>query len=290
MIEHVSLAARGLTFPALAAGRGPLVLLLHGFPDGPETFAQQLPALAAAGYRAVAPALRGYAPEAQPADGDYHAVRMAEDVFGIADALGAERFHLAGHDWGATIAFAAAGLTPGRIASLSVIAVPQPARFAEAYVANPEQQARSAYILAFLDPAAETMIAADDFRYLETLWRSWSPAWTIPPEALAELRARFERPGVATAALSYYRQALDVASPVGVATQALLAPPCRVPTLGIAGADDGCISAEVFGTAMRAADFPAGLSVTTIADAGHFVHRERPEQVNRAILDWIARH
>lgn len=290
MIEKVTLQANGLDFPALAAGSGPLVLLLHGFPDGPETFSPQLTALEAAGYRAVAPTLRGYAPSAQPADGDYHAIRMAEDVFAVADALGAPRAHLVGHDWGATIAFAAAGLAPDRLASLTVVAVPHPARFGEAYLADPGQQARSAYVLAFQNPQAEAMISADGFAYLERLWRSWSPGWAIPVEALGAMRATFARPGVPGAALAYYRQALDTASVAGAATQALFASPVRVPTLGIAGDEDGCISADVFVGAMRDGDFPAGLRVERVAGAGHFAHREAPGRVNAALLDWLAAH
>ncbi len=279
----------GLDFLALAEGDGPVVLMLHGFPDGPETFAAQLPALAAAGYRAVAPAMRGYVPASQPADGDYHAVRMAEDVVGLAASLG-ERVHLVGHDWGATIAFAATTLEPDRFASLTAIAVPHPARFAEIWMADPAQQARSDYIMAFQSPDAEAMITAGDFAYLEALWRRWSPGWAIPPDALVELRARFAQPGVPAAALAWYRQAFDAVSPAGQASTALLAGPFAVPTLGIAGEDDGCIAADVFAAAMQASDFPAGLDVQRIAGAGHFVHREAPGVVNDLLIDWLARY
>lgn len=278
----------GLDFETLSVGEGPVVLLLHGFPDGPETFADQLPALAAAGYRAVAPEMRGYAPACQPTDGDYHAVRMAEDVVAFARALGG-RVHLVGHDWGATIAFAATMLAPEHIASLTVMAVPHPARFAEIWMQDAAQQARSDYIMAFQSPSAEAAITADDFAYLEALWRRWSPGWAIPEDALLALRQRFARPGVPAAALAWYRQAFDAASPAGQVTAALLSGPFAVPTLGIAGADDGCIAADVFAAAMQPADFPAGLSVERVACAGHFVHREAAETVNALLIDWFAR-
>lgn len=288
MIEQLSIAANGLSFPALAAGSGPLVLLLHGFPDSPETFLDQLPVLAAHGYRAVAPTLRGYAPEAQPADGDYHAVRMAEDVVAIASALGADEFDLIGHDWGASIAFAVAGLAPDRVRSLAALAVPHPVRFAERYAIDPEQQVRSTYILEFQAPSADAMIVADDFAYLERLWRSWSPGWQIPPAALSTMRATFGRPGVSGAALAYYRQAFDATSAAALDTQRVYALPLSVPTLGIAGDTDGCIAPDVFASAMQAADFPAGLTMKTIPAAGHFLHREAPAAVNAALLDWLA--
>ncbi len=278
-----------LAFPALAMGEGAIVLLLHGFPDGPESFDAQLPALAAAGYRAVAPTMRGYAPSAQPADGDYHAIRMAEDVAAWAEMLGG-RVHLVGHDWGATIGFAAAALAPDRIASLTMIAVPHPARFAALWAADPAQQARSDYIMAFQAADAEAMLRADDFAFLEGLWRRWSPGWDIPAAALTALRARFAQPGVPAAALAWYRQAFDVASPAGAATAALSAAPIRAPVLGLAGNDDGCIAADVFAAAMIASDFPAGLQVERIAGAGHFVHREAPGAVNALLLAWLMQH
>lgn len=286
-VDWITLTRGALRFPALAAGDGPLVLLLHGFPDGPETFAAQLPALAAAGYRAVAPTLRGYAVDAQPTDSDYHVGALAEDVLAWADDLGASRTHLVGHDWGATIAFAAASLAPERITSLATLAVPHPARMAEA--SGPDQQARYQYIIDFQAPDAAERVAADEYAYLVRLWQLWSPGWQIPAPALIQMRARFAVPGVLDAALAYYRQALDFASPDGQRAQQLLSGPFLPPTLGLCGADDGCILAETFTRAMRQEDFPGGLHVRPISGAGHFFHREQPEAVNAALLDWLAR-
>lgn len=289
-MERIEVAANGLRFPAQATGQGPLVLLLHGFPDTAETFAHQLPALAAAGYRAVAPTLRGYVPQTQPADDDYHAIRMAEDVLGIADALGAQRFHLIGHDWGATIGFAAAGMAPDRIASFAALAVPHPARFGALIASDAAQQARSGYIFAFQSHDAEAMILADDCAYLETLWRTWSPGWHFANEDFAAVRAAFAQPTVASAALAYYRQAFDTSSPVAAATQAALAGPFAVPTLGLCGSDDGCIGSDIFLAAMQPADFSNGLEVRRIDNTGHFLHREAPEEINHRLIDWLRRH
>jgi pimeloyl-ACP methyl ester carboxylesterase len=290
MGRALTLSNGALRFSARSLGEGPLVLLLHGFPDSIATFRNQLPALAAAGYHAVAVTLRGYEPSSQPADGDYHAIRLAEDVVAWVDALGAARAHLVGHDWGASIAYAAAALAPDRFASLTTLAVPHPARFAEAYAADPAQQARSAYILEFQAPGFEQTLVDADCAYLAALWQLWSPNWVIPAELLGAMRASFAQPGVARAALEYYRQAFDVASEAGVATQALFATPIAVPTLGICGAQDGCIDAGVFTASMRAEDFPAGLRVECVPSAGHFVHAERPEAVGALLLDWIGGH
>lgn len=288
--ETLTLSNGLLRFTASAMGTGPLVILIHGFPDTRDTFKDQLPALAEAGFRAVAVSLRGYETSSQPADGDYRVTSLAADVIAWIDALGERTAYLVGHDWGATIAFAAAALAPDRIASLAVLAVPHPARFAESYLAVPAQQARSAYIMEFMSPDADAMIVADDCAYLEKLWRKWSPGWTFLEGDIAPMRRALQQPGVATAALSYYRQALDVVSDAGKASQALLAGPFAVPTLGLTGEDDGCISADVFESSMRDADFPGSVRVERISGAGHFLHREATDHVNSQLICWMRRH
>lgn len=288
--ETLMLGHGPLRFTASAMGTGPLVILIHGFPDTRDSFKDQLPALAEAGFRAVAVSLRGYEPSSQPADGDYHVTSLAADVIAWIDALGETTAHLVGHDWGATIAFAAAALAPSRVASLAVLAVPHPARFAETYLTVPAQQARSAYILEFMAPDAEAMILADDCAYLDTLWRKWSPGWTFLQSDIGPMQRAFQQPGVAAAALSYYRQALDVVSEAGKASQALLAGPFAVPTLGLTGEDDGCISADVFEASMRDTDFPGSLRVERISGAGHFLHREATDQINNHLICWMRRH
>jgi pimeloyl-ACP methyl ester carboxylesterase len=289
-VEAITLTNGPLHFSAQAAGAGPVVLFLHGFPDSKASFAAQLPAVAQAGYRAVAVTMRGYAPEAQPEDGDYHAIRMAEDVAAWIEQLDRDGVHLVGHDWGASIAYAAAALVPQRIRSLTTIAVPHPVRFAEAFAIDPAQQARSAYIMEFQQPGFEDRIVSDDCAYLEALWRGWSPDWAIPAAMLAEMKSVFRQPGVARAALDYYRQAFDAASPAALETQALFAKPIAAPTLGICGDADGCIAADVFVGAMRVEDFPTELRVDVVKGAGHFVHIEQPAAVNDLILSWISAH
>lgn len=286
--EQIELANGPLCFSGRAMGDGPVVLLIHGFPDCSATFDHQLRGLAEAGFRAIAMATRGYQPSSQPENGDYHSIRLAEDVVAWADALGVQRVHLVGHDWGANIAYAAAALAPERFASLATLAVPHPARFAQAYALDAEQQARSAYILDFLAPGFEERIVADDCAYLKALWRAWSPTWTIPTEALAAMRSTMIQPGVARAALEYYRQAFDAETDAGKASQALLAQPLQVPTLGLCGSDDGCISADIFEAAMRSDDFAKGVKVIRLEGAGHFLHAEKPDAVNAVLCAWCA--
>jgi pimeloyl-ACP methyl ester carboxylesterase len=283
--QELTLDTGGLRFSAAAMGEGPLVLLWHGFPDTPSTWSHQLPALAAAGYRAVAVTARGYEPSSQPADGSYYIVDLAGDMLRCVDALGAERAHLIGHDWGATIAFAAVALAPARFSSLSALAVPTPRRFGELIAGDAAQLERSAYVMFFQQVGeAEAAIAAADWRYVEQLWLRWSPGWSTNHTSLSAAKAALARPGALAAALAYYRQAMDVVSERALAGQALLQAPTSVPTLGLYGADDGCIGADIFERAMRKEDFSAGLRLQRIGGAGHFLHQEQPQAVNAALL------
>lgn len=282
--------AGGLSFTAWSLGQGPLVLLLHGFPDTPGTFRHQLPALAAAGFRAVAVTTRGYEPSSQPDNGNYRLDALAGDVVDWVEALGESQAHLVGHDWGATIAYGAVARSPRHFRSLTTLTVPYPRRFGEVVMTDAAQLQRSDYILFFQQiGVAEQQVAARDGAYLEELWRKWSPGWEPDAAALASMKRQFGKPGVVQSALAYYRQALDAASPLAVATQQLLAQPVQVPTLGVYGARDECIGADVFERSMQPGDFPAGLRIERIESAGHFPHLEAPASVNAALLGFIGR-
>lgn len=291
-IKQLALHHGPLTFTALAQGSGPLVLCLHGFPDTARSYRLQLPALAKAGYRAVSVTLRGYEPASIPADGRYSLDIIAGDIVAAVDELGAAQAHLVGHDWGAAIAYTAAASAPERFLSLTAIAVPHPGRFLAALGRYPRQLALSSYMLFFqLRGIAEHVVARNDYDFIRRLWRKWSPDWT-PPEA--ELRAVIEglrQPGVTRAALGYYRAALDPRAlpyTAGARREAMFAVP--VPTLALTGARDRCVAPDVFTASMNEEDFPRGLVVRQIADAGHFLHQEQAEVVNAILVDWLGRH
>lgn len=270
-------------------GEGPLVLCLHGFPDTVRTFRLLAPVLASAGYRVAAPVMRGYEPSSQA--GDYSLAALAEDVNAIAEAIDCAPAHLIGHDWGASVAYAAAVANTARWRSLTTLAVPHPAAFGAAVATDYEQQKRSWYIFFFQQRgAAEFAVSADDFRFLERLWRDWCPGWTPEASDLAAMRASFAQPGVLEAALAYYRTAFDPAHPRAAESAALLAQPVPAPTLGIVGEDDACIAADLFAACMPAAAFAGGVTVARIVGAGHFVHLERPDAVHAQVLKHIAAH
>ncbi len=286
------LRANGLEFSAWEAGSGPVVLCLHGFPDHARSFRHQLPALAEGGFRAIAPTLRGYEPSSQPANREYHVVRLAEDVIGWLDDLGVERAHLVGHDWGAVTGYLAAAMAPKRFSSLVTLAIPHPGRFLRlGAFYRPGQLLKSWYILFFqLRGIADRKLAANDFAFVERLWRDWSPGWAYPPDEMAELKATFRMPGVAKAALGYYRAIPDFFSAPGRATFRLQTAKIEVPTLALTGEVDGCMDTRLHDDLTYPEDFPRGVVVARIAGAGHFLHQESPANVTPRILDWIRRH
>ena len=218
-MDRTDIRVGDLVFDVLVDGPrdGELVLLLHGFPESAAEWRHVMPQLAAAGYRAVAPNQRGYSPGARP-DGvaSYHVTCLTEDVLGIADALGAATFHLVGHDWGALVAWHVAAHHPDRIRSLTIVSVPHPRPFADARASDPDQRARSEYIIGFREPDAPERAFLDNDAAL--LRRAVAEAG---PEIAAEHVAVLTSPGAMTAALHYYRawdDALDRLGSVGTPT------------------------------------------------------------------------
>lgn len=281
--------ANGIRFATLEAGDGPLVLCLHGFPDHARSFRHQLPALAAAGFRAVAPYMRGYAPSEVPEDGPYQSAALAHDARALIEALGYREAAVFGHDWGAVAAYGAAILAPERVTRLVTAAVPHGPALASAFLTSYDQQRRSWYMFFFQTPLAEMAVAHDDFRFLERLWADWSPGWTLPAEEMAALKDTFRQPGVVAAALAYYRQTLDPLRQrpeLADVQQRLLSEAVTVPTLYLHGARDGCIGLELMDG--MAALFPAGLETVVVPDAGHFLHQEQPQAVNAKLLEFLA--
>jgi len=292
-MQEQTVDANGLCFPCLTAGRDDapkgLLLCLHGFPDSPHSFEAQFEPFAEAGFRVVAPHMRGYHPRNIPRDGIYQSAALARDVLALIDALGHRQAVVLGHDWGSIAAYGAAVLGPERVSRVICASVPPGGAVVNALLADPQQQRRSWYMFFFQLPFAETAVALDDFAFIERLWQDWSPGWAYSPGQLADLKRVLAAQGVLSAALGYYRAAFDPARqrPELAADQARLGEPVRMPGLYLHGRQDGCIGADLASGA--AAQFPAAGSVQAIVEgAGHFLHREAPDLFNRHVLDFLA--
>lgn len=281
--------ANGLDFAYLEQGQGPLVLLLHGFPDTAHTFHYQMPALAQAGYRVVAPYLRGYFPTDAPPNASYERAALTQDVLALIETLSDRPVILMGHDWGAAAAYGAAIVAPEKIAKLITLAVPYGETWWKALLTDPAQQRRSWYMFFFQLSWVEAAVAYNDFAFVERLWQDWSPGWAYPHEEMEAVKEIFRQPAALTAALNYYRHTFNPAQsdPALQAIRERHGEPIAVPTLYFHGEQDGCVGVEI--TEGMEKWFPNGLAKHLLSGAGHFIHQEQPAEVTRLILDWLGK-
>ncbi|MBW8487624.1 alpha/beta hydrolase [Actinomadura sp. PM05-2] len=281
------MTANGLEFGYLAAGPedGPLALCLHGFPDSAHTWRHLLPELAAAGYRAVAPFMRGYAPTAVPADGAYQSGALAADANALHEAFGGgPDAVLVGHDWGAFAVYGAAAHAPGRWRKAVTLAVPPIAAMMGAFF-DYEQLRRSFYIFLFQTPLAELAV---NRAFVERLWADWSPGYDAA-EDVDHVMACLSMPENLAAAIGYYRTMLDPSRLVAryAAEQAAGERTGERPVLYLHGADDGCLGVAAADPDAVLAQLPAGSRAEIVEGAGHFLQLERPDAVNARVLDWL---
>ena len=275
-METLTLEASGFTFDALAAGPadGRVVLLLHGFPQTSRSWTAVAGRLAEAGHRAVAPDLRGYSPGARPQRvEDYASAALAGDVVGFADALGAERVDVVGHDWGAAVAWQAAARAPDRIRSLTAVSVPHPHAFAHALRTDPDQQERSAYIGLFRQAGkAEHVLSRDDWRALRAMYQGM-----VPAEDVEHYVRVLAADGALTAALNYYRAASrEDLKGLGE---------IRAPTLYVWSTGDVAVGrAAAEATAQHVA---APYRFVELEGVTHWIPDEAPAELATAIIDHL---
>jgi pimeloyl-ACP methyl ester carboxylesterase len=271
---------------------GPLALCLHGFPDHAPTWHALLGELAAAGFHAVAPWMRGYAPTAVPADGLYQSAALTLDALAVADAL-APPDHpavLVGHDWGAIAAYGATVQSPERFQKLVTMSVPHGASLGVRLLMTPSQLKRSWYMFFFQLPLADMAVTANDFAVIDRLWRDWSPGFEPPAEHLRAVKDTLGAPDGLDAALGYYRHLWNPRrhDPRLAAVQAAGTGLVPVPSLYLHGADDGCIGLDVVAPDEEMkAFYPAGLEMEILPGLGHFLHLEDPAGVNGRIVEFL---
>lgn len=286
--------ANGIDFAYLEAGPadGPLALCLHGFPDHALTYTQSglLDALAEAGYHAVAPWLRGYAPTGLAPDKSYEVASLALDTLALADELGGGGDAvLIGHDWGAIAAYTAVGHRPDRFSKLVTMAVPHQAALMTRFLTTPDQLQRSWYIFFFQTPLADAIVPMNDFALIDKLWRDWSPGLVPDHAYMTALKETLGSPGTLEAAIGYYRYMLGTTpgDPALADIAAAGSGPIEIPTLYLHGADDGCMGIELVVEHELTPYFPAGLTLDVVPAAGHFMHLDQPEHVRRHVLEFL---
>jgi pimeloyl-ACP methyl ester carboxylesterase len=280
--------ANGLRFRAMADGpaAGELAILLHGFPEGAESWSGQVDVLAKAGALAVAPDLRGYGlSDAPPNVEDYAIAKLVEDVAGVIKAFGRTTAHVAGHDWGAVVAWFFASAHPEMTKTLTVLSVGHPAAVAEAGWKDEDQRNRSRYIALFLmQGKAEQVLTEDEHRRLRAMFALPPNPDAVPRSVVEHFVRSLSRPGRLTAALNYYRANFsDARAWAAVAGQLKIA----APTSLLWGDQDpalGRLQAE------NTAEYMTGdYRLEVLEGAGHWLQFERADEVGRSLVNSITK-
>ena len=266
---------------AVAAGPldGPVVLLLHGFPEFWYSWHRQIEPLAAAGFRVIVPDQRGYNLSDKPCGvGSYALAHLVSDVLAIADQLGREKIFLAGHDWGAAVAWTAAMLYPARIAKLAILNVPHPSVMRRFLMSNRQQLRRSWYMFFFQLPwLPEALFRSRNFNMgTSTLARSSRPG-TFSAEDLAKYREAWSQRGALTAMIHWYRAAFRHRPRIADRT-------VHVPTRILWGERDAFLLPEMAQASLRYCD---NAELFTFADASHWLQHEQPARVSELLIDFF---
>jgi len=286
-ITQASGEVGGMHVEWLEAGSGPLAICLHGFPDSAPTWRHLLPELARAGYRAIAPWTRGYAPSGLAPDGWYQSGVRGRDACQLHEALGGDGDAIIiGHDWGSGAATIAATKEPDRWSRVVLMAVPPAGRVSAGFFTYPQIR-KSSYMFFFQHPLSEAIVPHDDWAFIRGLWNDWSPGFAGDDD-IANFIASAEPEGHLAATLGYYRATFqpELQSPELADWEAAGRGVPPQPTLYLHGRTDGCIGVEL--TAGLEADLAPGSKVVIFDDIGHFMQLEDPDLVNRTIVDFIA--
>lgn len=275
-VTQTVVSANGVRLSCLTRGDGPVVLLLHGFPDLAVSWEAQMEALAAAGYRAVAPDLRGYGESERPEGIAAYALDvLARDVAALADQLGG-RVHLVGHDWGGVIAWHVAMQHPAVLRSLTIINAPHPKAFRRELARNWAQRRRSWYMLAFQVPVLpELALRALTRRLFATILREG----THSPDARAAYRQAFATRAAWRAAVHYYRALFRI--------RPASSQPVTCPTQILWGLQDPYLGPALIEGLER---WVPDLTIERLPNAGHWAQWSAAEAVNHALLAFVSRH
>lgn len=261
-------------------GEGPLVVLLHGFPEFWYSWRHQIPALAAAGFRVVAPDMRGYGLSSRPRGPKaYRLDRLVDDVAALIAFLGCSKAAIVGHDWGGFVAWSVPAFRPEVVDRLAVLNAPHFGVMLRKLLGT-SQLLRSWYIFFFLLPwLPEALLSGFGWAAIGRIFKTTVNPAAFSPEDIARYKAEIARPGALSAALAYYR-----ALPWLLLPGFMLTLNVAVPTLLIWGDED-----PILGTALTKGleAWVPDLRVEHVARAGHWVQNDAPVEVNRLLLDFL---
>ncbi len=283
-LEHRTVETNGIRLHCVTAGEGPLVVLLHGFPEFWYSWRHQIPALARAGFRVVAPDLRGYNDSDKPEGVEAYRVSLiVEDVAGLVGAFGDGRAAIVGHDWGGAVAYAFAMTHPELTEKLVALNCPHPVPFARALAGGDLDQLRKSWYMFFfqLPEAPEALLAARDFRFLRAFAYASARAGTFSPRDVRMFLAAFAKPGALTSAVNWYRAMLRHGLPV---VRPL--PRIKAPTLVIWGTADQFLHMRLTRGMRR--HFSGPFAIRYLRGVSHWVQQEAPAKVNALLLRFLS--
>ena len=272
--------ANGLEFNVAETGDGDPVMLLHGFPDSWHIWRSQLPVLAGAGHRVVAPNLRGFGKSPRPVGVDHYKMRnLVVDVLGLLDAHGIEKVSLVGHDWGAALAWAVAAFVSDRVKQLVTVSVGHPKAGIEAGLG---QRQMSWYMLWFLFPGvAEEVLPHNDWEF----FRQWAwPSGSDGQDARRQI-ADLSRAGALTAGLNWYRANIDPAGYVAADPEQSSFPSVSCPTMGVWSSRDFALGETQMTLSERYVDGP--WRYERIDEVDHWVPVNGADRLNELLLSFL---
>ena len=289
-----NISVNGRTYPVIEAGKGPLVVCLHGFPDNYESFQHQIEPFVAAGYRIICPMMPGFAPGTQPSSGSNTPVYAVSEIIALIEGLlsdaGEKKCHLVGHDWGALISYMVAHERPDLLSSLAVLSIPYNVNLQRVIFHCPSYVINSWYVTFFqLKWLADWVVRRKNWKFLDLLYRTWSPTWNDYEARLASVKETFNAPGVLKSSLSYYRNSIFGLNPASFKFRRLYNGRIDVPTLGIRGEVDGCMP-EVAWELTSPKSFRNGLTLEVRPGVGHFPQLEDPQWISNRLLEWVKQH
>ena len=268
-------------------GRGNPIVFLHGFPDCPENYKDQLSFFASKGYQALVPYMPGYHPEDKDLD-TYQSVRIAEDIIGFIESVTDLPIILVGHDWGSSVSYAIAGIRPDLVKRLISISVPHGLSVGTAFLSDAEQQRKSWYMFFFQLEIADIAVPFNNFNFIERLWADWSPNWPGYKKYANATIEVLSKGLVLSKALAYYRCTFQPelqTERINKLAESLLADKISMPSLYLHGENDGCIG-HYLSEGME--NFFEDLTIEILPECGHFLHLEKKELTNNLILEFIS--
>jgi pimeloyl-ACP methyl ester carboxylesterase len=287
MSDVKTVLANDVRYAYLEAGAGPLALCVHGWPDTAHTWRHLLPRLAAAGYHAVAPFMRGYGPTSLPADGAYQVGALVADVNALHDALGGdESAVLIGSDMGSLATYGAIGHSPRRWSRAVTMAAAPHKVLAEAFL-DYDMMKRIYYIFMLQTSIADQVLERDPFGWLTSIWKDFSPGYD-PTEDIGYLRASLaDRAHLHAATKGYFHARVrpELHLPKYAAEQHAGDADFERPLLYLHGRSDGVFPARLAALAENA--LGARGRLVFVEDAGHFLQLQQPQKVNELVLDWL---